>query len=307
MIYTVTFNPSLDYILDVPQFNMEVVNRASKERIIPGGKGINVSIVLQNLGVMNRAICYTAGFTGDALRALLDERNINADYIKLDNGLTRINVKLRCGGETEINGQGPQIGMQDMVALYEKLGYLDEDDFLVLAGSLPDTMAHTTYTEIMQLLQYNHIRIIVDTTKDLLLPVLPYKPFLVKPNAYELGQLFDVEIKTKQDAVAYAKKLQEMGALNVLVSMAADGAVLVTEDGNVYEADAPKGTVRNSVGAGDSMLAGFLAGYMEKSDMEYAFHMGVSAGSASAFSEGFATKSEIQVLYQNFFAKNSNS
>lgn len=302
MIYTVTFNPSLDYILDLPEIDMNHVNRTSGERILPGGKGINVSIVLHNLGVDNKAICFTSGFTGDALKTLLQQRDMNADFISLEEGLTRINVKIRSGGETEINGQGPEIKSENIAELYEKLGYLDDEDYLVLAGSLPDTMSSTTYMDIMQMLQYNNSRIIVDATGELLLNVLPYKPFLIKPNNHELGRLFDVEISTKEDAVKYARLLMEKGAKNVLVSMSAAGAVLVTEDGRVFEADAPQGEVKNSVGAGDAMLAGFLAGYTECEDFERAFKMGICAGSASAFSEEMATKDEVMELFSKNFA-----
>lgn len=302
MIYTVTFNPSLDYILDLPELDMNQVNRTSGERILPGGKGINVSIVLHNLGVDNKAICFTSGFTGAALKTLLQQRDMNADFIDLEEGLTRINVKLRSGGETEINGQGPEIKSQNIAELYEKLGYLDDEDYLVLAGSLPDTMSSTTYMDIMQMLQYNNSRIIVDATGELLLNVLLYKPFLIKPNNHELGRIFDVEITSKEDAIKYARLLMERGARNVLVSMSSEGAVLVTEDGRVFEADAPQGEVKNSVGAGDAMLAGFLAGYTECEDFERAFKMGICAGSASAFSEEMATREEVMVLYANHFA-----
>ncbi len=301
MIYTVTFNPSLDYILDLPALDMNHVNRTSGERILPGGKGINVSIVLHNLGIDNKAICFTSGFTGDALKTLLQQRDMNADFIDLEEGLTRINVKLRSGGETEINGQGPEIKSQNIAELYEKLGYLDEEDYLVLAGSLPDTMSCTTYMDIMQMLQYNNSKIIVDATGELLLNVLPYKPFLIKPNNHELGKIFDVDITTKEAAIQYARLLMGRGARNVLVSMSSEGAVLVTEDGRVFEADAPQGEVKNSVGAGDSMLAGFLAGYTECEDFERAFKMGICAGSASAFSEEMATREEVVELFSKNF------
>lgn len=301
MIYTVTFNPSLDYILDLTELNMNQVNRTGGERILPGGKGINVSIVLHNLGIDNKAICFTSGFTGDALKTLLLQRGLNADFIDIADGLTRINVKLRLDGETEINGQGPEIKSADIADLYEKLGYLDEQDYLVLAGSLPDTMSKSTYMDIMQMLQYNNIKMIVDATGELLMNVLPYQPFLIKPNNRELGNIFGVEINTKKDAVTYAKRLMDKGARNVLVSMSSEGAVLVAEDGTVYEANAPKGTVKNSVGAGDSMLAGFLAGYSESGDFDRAFKMGICAGSASAFSEDLATREEVQALMvENF-------
>ncbi len=302
MIYTVTFNPSLDYIMDLTEFERNQVNRATAEKILPGGKGINVSIVLQNLGIDNRAICFTSGFTGEALKALLMQRDMNADFIDIANGLTRINVKMRCGDETEVNGQGPEIKSEDIAELYEKLGYLDQDDYLVLAGSLPDCMAKTTYMDIMQMLQYNNNKIIVDATGELLTNVLPYHPFLIKPNRTELGNLFGVEVTTMDQAEMYAKQLQERGARNVLVSMSYQGAVLVTEDGRVIRAAAPKGAVKNSVGAGDSMLAGFLAGYIECDDYEYALKLGICAGSASAFSEELATKEEIDTLFQTQMA-----
>lgn len=301
MIYTVTFNPSLDYILDLNELNMNQVNRTSAERILPGGKGINVSMVLHNLGVDNKAICFTSGFTGDALKTLLNGRDMNADFIDIAQGLTRINVKLRSGGETEINGQGPEIKSEDIAELYEKLGYLDADDYLVLAGSLPATMSKSAYMDIMQMLQYNNCKIIVDATGELLMNVLPYKPFLIKPNNHELGNLFGVEIDDKDIAVKYAGKLIEMGARNVLVSMSSKGAVLITEDGQVFDACAPQGKVKNSVGAGDAMLAGFLAGYIMYEDFDRAFKLGICAGSASAFSEEMATKAEVEDLYQRHF------
>ena len=285
MIYTVTFNPSLDYILDLTEFERNQVNRTTGEKILPGGKGINVSIVLQNLGIDNRAICFTSGFTGEALKALLMQRDMNADFIDIANGLTRINVKMRCGDETEVNGQGPEIKSEDIAELYEKLGYLDQDDYLVLAGSLPDCMSKTTYMDIMQMLQYNNNKIIVDATGELLTNVLPYHPFLIKPNRTELGNLFGVEVTTMDQA-----------------EMSYQGAVLVTEDGRVIRAAAPKGQVKNSVGAGDSMLAGFLAGYIERDDYEYALKLGICAGSASAFSEELATKEEIDTLFQTQMA-----
>ena len=297
MVYTVTFNPSLDYVLDVPNLVDGAVNRTVSEKIYPGGKGINVSIVLNNLNIDNRAICFIAGFTGQALKKLLELKNINADCIDIKNGMTRINVKLRGETETEINGQGPVIEHQYINnVLYEKLGYLDHEDYLVLAGSIPGSMSETTYSEIAQMMEYNGCKVIVDATGELLKQTLQYKPFLVKPNVSELGKLFDVEIKDKDMAVSYAGKLQEMGALNVIVSMAGDGAIMLAEDGRVFSLDAPKGDVKNTVGAGDSMLAGFLAGYIETGDYEQAFKLGVCTGSASAFSEELATKAEVDAL-----------
>lgn len=301
MIYTVTFNPSLDYVVAVEDFAVGKVNRASStEKILPGGKGINVSIVLTNLGIDNKAIGFTAGFTGEVLKNLLRERNINYDFVSLDEGTTRINVKLKTGMETEINCQGPAVKEQFIGTLYEKLDYLDEDDYLVLAGSIPDTMPKSVYMDIIDRMKYNKSRVIVDATGELLLNVLPYRPFLIKPNITELGMLFDVEIKDREDVIYYGKKLMEKGAKNVLVSMAAEGAVLLAEDGGIYQKKAPEGIVKNSVGAGDSMLAGFLAGYIETNDYEKALSMGICAGSASAFSEELATKEEIMNLLGSF-------
>lgn len=301
MIYTVSFNPSLDYVLDVPGFKTGAVNRTVNENILPGGKGINVSIVLNNLGVENKALGFTAGFTGDALKKLLEEKGVNSDFIHLKHGMTRINVKLRGKEETEINGQGPLIQDHHISGLYEKLGYLGEDDILVLAGSIPDSMPKSAYMDIMQLLQDKNIRIVVDATRELLMNVLPYNPFLIKPNNHELGEIFNVEITDKDDVIRYGKKLLEQGARNVLVSMAGDGAVLLAEDGRIYQAPAPKGELKNSVGAGDSMVAGFIAGYLESGSYEKAFQMGVCTGSASAFSEDLATKEEVlELLEKNF-------
>ena len=300
MIYTVTFNPSLDYVVNVPNYAMGRVNRAASERILPGGKGINVSIVLNNLGVANKAIGFKAGFTGEVLQKLLVERNINSDFIALEDGLTRINVKLHTDEDTEINCQGPKVGQQYIGVLYEKLDYLDSEDYLVLAGSIPDTMPKSVYMDILQRLQDKDIKVIVDATGELLLNVLPYKPFLIKPNNFELADMFGVQINDREDVIKYGRLLMEKGARNVLVSRAAEGGILLAEDGNIYESGAPSGQVKNSVGAGDSMLAGFLAGYIENNDYEKALRMGICAGSASAFSEDLATKAEVEKLYEHF-------
>lgn len=299
MIYTLTFNPSLDYIVTVPEFTCGVVNRTSKEVIFPGGKGINVSLVLGNLGFENTALGFLAGFTGEALQKLMEKKGISADFIQVEHGMTRINVKLRSTQETEINGQGPEIGAEDIQKLYEQLDKLEDGDILVMAGSIPDVMPKTMYMDIMEHLQEKNLRIVVDATKDLLVNVLKYHPFLIKPNNHELGEIFHVELQEKADVIEYAKKLQEQGARNVLVSMAGDGAVLLAEDGSVYQTEAPKGKVVNSVGAGDSMVAGFLAGYLEHGTYENAFQMGVCTGSASAFSEELATKEEVMALLEN--------
>lgn len=296
MIYTVTFNPSLDYIVTVDNFTCGVVNRTKDEIIYPGGKGINVSMVLKNLGYESTALGFLAGFTGAALEQMLDKKGITTDFIQVEKGMTRINVKLRSDEETEINGQGPVMEKEDIEKLYQKLEALQDGDILVLAGSIPDVMPGSIYMDIMKHLEDKKLKIVVDATKDLLVNVLQYHPFLIKPNNHELGEIFGVEIKDKDEVVHYAKKLQEMGAQNVLVSMAGDGAVLVTADGNIFKAEAPRGKLRNSVGAGDSMVAGFLAGYLEKGDYTEAFKMGVCTGSASAFSEELATKEEVVEL-----------
>lgn len=296
MIYTVTFNPSLDYIVTVNDFMTGVVNRTSKEIIFPGGKGINVSMVLSNLGYKNTALGFMAGFTGEAIIKMLQEKDISTDFIHVEKGTSRINVKLRAQKETEINGQGPQIESADIKKLYEKLDQLQDGDILVLAGSIPDTMPESMYMDIMDYLKEKNLKIVVDATKDLLLNVLPFRPFLIKPNNHELGEIFHTVITDKADVITYAKKLQEKGARNVLISMAGDGAVLITEDGQVFQAEAPKGKLVNSVGAGDSMVAGFLYGYLQKNDYADAFQYGVCTGSASAFSEELATKAEVEDL-----------
>ena len=304
MIYTVTFNPSLDYIVTVPQFVCGRVNRTAEEKIFPGGKGINVSMVLKNLGLENTALGFYAGFTGEELKRLVEEKGICADFIPVREGMTRINVKLRSEQESEINGQGPAIAAEDIEALYAKLERLKEGDILVMAGSIPDVMPQTIYMDIMKRLAGKNLKIVVDATRDLLVNVLPYHPFLIKPNNHELGEIFGVTIEDKAEVVAYARKLQEKGARNVLVSMAGAGAVLVADDGSVFQAEAPKGRVVNSVGAGDSMVAGFLTGYLKEGNYEKAFQMGVCTGSASAFSEELATRAEVMELLmanQNLF------
>lgn len=298
MIYTVTFNPSLDYVVTVNHFKKGIVNRTVAERILPGGKGVNVSIVLKNLGFDNTALGFLAGFTGDELQRLMEEKGITTDFIRVEEGMSRINLKLRSDEESEINGQGPLIKQSDIDKLYKKLDSLKDGDLLVLAGSIPDVMLGSMYMDIMKYLENKKLNIVVDATRDLLTNVLQYRPFLIKPNNHELGEIFGVTITDKDDVVLYAKKLQKMGARNVLVSMAGDGAVLLTEDGCEYRAEAPKGKIVNSVGAGDSMVAGFIAGYLGSGNYEDAFRMGVCAGSASAFSEELATLSEVKKLLE---------
>lgn len=297
MIYTVTFNPSLDYIVSVENFRLGLTNRTDSELLLPGGKGINVSIVLMNLGIPSTALGFVAGFTGDEVVRRLTEMGVESGFIGIEEGFTRINLKLQSIDGTEINGQGPKISGEKVQMLMEQLGRLEEDDVLFLSGSIPASMPDDAYQKIMERLDNRNVRIVVDATKDLLLNVLPYQPFLIKPNNHELGEIFDVELTARSEVIPYARKLQDRGAQNVLVSMAGEGAVLVAADGNIYEAPAPKGVLINGVGAGDSMVAGFMAGYMEKEDYEYAFHMGLAAGSASAFSEHLATKEEILKVY----------
>ena len=297
MIYTVTFNPSLDYIVSVEDFRPGLTNRTDSELLLPGGKGINVSIVLKNLGISSIALGFVAGFTGDEVGRRLTEMGVESGFIGIGEGFTRINLKLQSIDGTEINGQGPKISREKVQMLMEQLSRLEEGDVLFLSGSIPASMPDNTYQKIMERLDNRNVRIVVDATKDLLLNALPYHPFLIKPNNHELGEIFDVELGTRSEVISYAGKLKERGAQNVLVSLAGEGAVLVAADGKVYEAPAPEGVLINGVGAGDSMVAGFMAGYMEKEDYEYAFHMGLAAGSASAFSEYLATKEEILQVY----------
>lgn len=298
MIYTVTFNPSLDYIVSVNDFQLGLTNRTDSELILPGGKGINVSTILMNLGIDSTAFGFAAGFTGEEIIREVEAMGIRSDFIKIDSGISRINLKLKNIDGTEINGSGPEISEEKIEELLRKLDILGEGDILVLAGSIPASMPADMYSTIMERLQHKNVTFIVDATKDLLINVLKYKPFLIKPNNHELGELFDVKLTTREEVIPYGKKLQKQGARNVLISMAGEGAVLVAEDGSVYEDPAPKGTLVNAVGAGDSMVAGFTAGWIEKKDYRHAFYMGVSAGSASAFSEYLATKEEIMDLYE---------
>ena len=296
MIYTVTFNPSLDYVIQVDKLVPGEINRTTHEAVYPGGKGNNVSVILSNLGHSSKALGFTAGFTGEALENMLKEFGCDTAFIRLPEGSTRINVKINAGEETEINGQGPVITEEAQQALFEQLDALKKEDILVLAGSIPNTLPEDIYERILERLSGKEIRFVVDATKDLLLKVMKYHPFLIKPNNHELGEMFNVELKRKEDIIIHAKKLQALGAQHVLVSMAGDGAILVTKDGKVYETMPPKGKVVNSVGAGDSMVAGFITGYLNTKDMEKAFRLGVAAGSASAFCSWLATRDEIVAL-----------
>ena len=298
MIYTVTFNPSLDYIVSVDDFKLGLTNRTSSELLLPGGKGINVSTILTNLGIESTALGFVAGFTGDEIIRKVEEIGVRSDFIRIEDGISRINVKLKSIDGTEINGMGPDISPEKTEELMKKLDLLVPGDVLVLAGSIPVSMPDDIYSRILERLEGKGVTFVVDATGELLLNVLKYHPFLIKPNNHELGDIFGVKLKTREEVVPYGRKLQEMGAKNVLISMAGEGAVLVAEDGSVYETPAPKGVLVNAVGSGDSMVAGFTAGWMEKKDYRHAFYMGVASGSASAFSEYLATKDEIMELYK---------
>lgn len=298
MIYTVTFNPSLDYIVSVDDFKLGLTNRTSSELLLPGGKGINVSTILTNLGIESTALGFVAGFTGDEIIRKVEEIGVRSDFIRIEDGISRINVKLKSIDGTEINGMGPDISPEKTEELMKKLDVLVPGDVLVLAGSIPVSMPDDIYSRILERLEGKGVTFVVDATGELLLNVLKYHPFLIKPNNHELGDIFGVKLKTREEVVPYGRKLQEMGAKNVLISMAGEGAVLVAEDGSVYETPAPKGVLVNAVGSGDSMVAGFTAGWMEKKDYRHAFYMGVASGSASAFSEYLATKDVIMELYK---------
>ena len=296
MIYTVTFNPAIDYVMRLKTFNAGEVNRSDSEEIYFGGKGINVSVILKELGFKSAALGFLAGFTGEAIEKGVESQGIKADFVKLKGGNSRINVKIKAECETDLNGQGPAIDDAAIEELFEKLDRLESGDVLVLAGSIPNTLPENIYERILERLSGRGIHFVVDATRDLLVNVLKYKPFLIKPNNYELGEIFGIELKTNDDIIKYAKELQKMGAVNVLVSMAGDGSILVDENGEVHVMGVPKGNVLNSVGAGDSMVAGFVAGYMSKRDYEYALKLGTASGSATAFSAGLAERKEIEKL-----------
>ena len=298
MVYTVTFNPSLDYIISVDDFRLGMTNRTRTEQMLPGGKGLNVSTVLKNLGVENTALGFIAGFTGDEILKRTQELGIMCDFIRLEDGFSRINVKLKDYDGTEINGKGPEISPDKLRQLFEKLDGLGSGDVLVLAGSIPESLPDSIYRDILERLKDRGVLFVVDATKDFYLYELEYRPFLIKPNHHELGEIFQAQLKTREDVVPYARKFQDMGARNVLVSMSGEGAVLVDESGSVHALAAPKGKLVNAVGAGDSMVAGFLAGWLEQKDYRHAFHMGIAAGSGSAFSEALATRQDVENVYR---------
>lgn len=299
MIYTVTFNPALDYVVRMDgDLAPGMTNRSSSEEYYFGGKGINVSMVLAELDLKSTALGFIAGFTGDAIDAGVKAAGIDTDFIKLEEGISRINVKLKASEETEINAQGPKISERAQQELMDKLSKLVSGDVLILAGSIPNSLPDDVYERILKMLQDKGIQFVVDATKDLLTNVLKYHPFLIKPNNFELGEIVGKTLTTDDEIYNGALELQKMGARNVLISMAGDGAMLVDENGERYRIGVPKGKVRNSVGAGDSMVAGFVAGYMKTKNYETALKMGTAAGSATAFSDGLAQKADIEALYK---------
>lgn len=303
MIYTVTFNPAIDYVVWLDRLEPGSINRARQELIQFGGKGINVSVVLGNLGVDNRALGFLAGFTGQAVEQGLAQMGVQTDFIHLEAGVTRINVKIKGGEETELNGRGPDIDPAALGQLFEKLDGLAGPDVLVLAGSIPASLPSDVYEQIMARMDGKGVRVVVDAEGELLSKVLRYRPFLIKPNNLELGGIFGRELHTQEEIRACAAALQERGARNVLVSMAGDGAILLDERGGFHQIAAPQGTVRNSVGAGDSMVAGFLAGYLQSGSFEQALRMGAATGSATAFSDGLATRETVEGLLRQMEGK----
>lgn len=293
MIYTITFNPSLDYTMIVDKFDLGETNRSSSEEMYPGGKGFNVSTILKRLDIDNTALGFIAGFTGKEIEKQLLDRDIKADLIELDKGMSRINVKMKGQYETEINASGPDIPQDKLDILFDKIDLIQDNDILILAGSIPPSLPDDIYQIIMKRLENKKVKIIVDATNQLLLKVLPYKPFLIKPNHRELEEIFNTSIHSQEELIGYATQLQEMGAVNVLVSLGKDGALLVTENHNVYTCDAAKGKLVNSVGSGDSMVAGFIAGYMHSHDYKEAIRLGSACGGATAFSADLAERETI--------------
>ncbi len=300
MIYTVTFNPAIDYIVRMSDKLLPgMTNRSESEDCYFGGKGINVSTILKNLGLESTALGFTAGFTGKAIEESVIGKGIIADFIHLDEGISRINVKIKGEAETEINAQGPRIPEEAREKLFNKVAGLKDGDMIILAGSIPNSLPNDVYEKLIALVADKKVDVVVDATKDLLKNVLKYHPFLIKPNNHELGEMFGTVLKTDDEIELHAKKLQELGARNVLISMAGDGAMLIAETGEKFRIGVPKGKVKNSVGAGDSMVAGFIAGYLRNKSYDEALKMGTAAGSATAFSDDLATGEAILELYKN--------
>ncbi|MBR2190452.1 MAG: 1-phosphofructokinase [Eubacterium sp.] len=300
MIYTVTLNPAIDYIMRMDELHMGITNRSNSEEYYCGGKGINVSLVLAELDIPSTALGFIAGFVGDAIDKWVANTYVTTDFIRLRDGISRINVKIKAGEETEINGQGPDIAEDELEALMMKVDHIQDGDTLVLAGSIPSTLPDDTYERMLERISDKDVRIVVDATKQLLVNSLKYKPFLIKPNKQELSEIFDVDVQTKEDIITYAKKLQDMGARNVLISLGGDGAMLVDEDGQIHEAGVIKEKVVNTVGSGDSMVAGFVAGYEMKNSYSYALTLGSVCGNATAFLPWLATKEKINELLEKF-------
>lgn len=300
MIYTVTLNPAIDYIMRMDELHMGITNRSNSEEYYCGGKGINVSLVLAELDIPSTALGFIAGFVGDAIDKWVANTYVTTDFIRLRDGISRINVKIKAGEETEINGQGPDIAEDELEALMMKVDHIQDGDTLILAGSIPNTLPDDTYERMLERIADKDVRIVVDATKQLLVNSLKYKPFLIKPNRQELSEIFDVEVKTKEDIVTYAKKLQEKGARNVLISLGEDGAMLVDEDGQIHEAGVINEPVVNTVGSGDSMVAGFVAGYEMQNSYSYALTLGSVCGNATAFLPWLATKEKINELLEKF-------
>ena len=298
MVYTLTLNPAIDYVVALDNLEIGKINRSENENIYFGGKGINVSLILSELGFESVATGFVAGFTGEALAKGISCDTIKSDFVKLKNGITRINVKIRHGGETDINTSGPMIDENDINELFEKLENISNEDWLILSGSVPSNLPQDIYEKIMQRLKPKGVRFVVDAQGGLLLSTLKYNPFLIKPNADELGEIFSVEIENNEDAVRYAKELRKMGAQNVLVSLGKDGAVLSDEKDNIYYLPVCKGDAVDTVGAGDSMLAGFIAGYLLNGDYNYALRLATACGGATAFSQGLANRKDIENLME---------
>ena len=293
MIYANTINPAIDYIIDINKFEIGQINKTNNEKILPGGKGINVSTVLENLGISNIALGFIAGFTGKEIQERVEKLGVKTDFIELNQGLSRINVKIKSECETAINSDGPEISDEDFEKLLNKLDVLKQGDILVLAGN---TGLDDIYEKICKRIQNRNIKIVADATGKLLVNVLKYNPFLIKPNKYELEEIFNVKINSNEEIVEYASKLQQSGASNVLISMDVNGAILLCENKEAFYIKAPKGKLVNSVGSGDSMVAGFLAEFLNSRDYQKSLKFAVASGSASAFSENLATKEEIERL-----------
>lgn len=300
MIYTVTLNPSIDYIVRLDELKTGITNRTTSEEYYIGGKGINVSWVLAELGIKSTALGFVAGFTGEAIEKGLKNPKITADFISLKSGISRINIKIKAGEETEINCQGPHIDDEELLNLFDKIDNIQSGDTLILAGNIPNTLPDDVYVRIIERLKGKNVQLVIDATKKLLVNSLKYKPFLIKPNRQELSEIFETTVKTESDAVKYAQELQKMGARNVLVSLGGDGALLVDEYGKLHKEGVVKGKVLNTVGSGDSMVAGFVAGWIEKEDYAYALRLGSACGNATAFLNGLATREKIEELLAQF-------